>query len=252
MTGGRKQSLLLGKGRDFGGARLGHALQRATITLPPPTQPENKTPPPQKQQNRSGEAEARPGVARLIDEARAAGIAVAACSGAAPRAAVAAALDGLLGRERAAAVSVVVGAEDVAAAAAAAKASSSGSSNSSSSSSTATSSGGVTSGSGAGGGSAFAAAAATLGLEPAECLAVTDGLEPVAGGAGMRVVVTYTAESKWGEFAGAERIVGDLQSGEVTLAELRQRRIVQDDRVNLTVTDGGIYFSSGGAGGLMM
>jgi hypothetical protein len=41
--------------------------------------------------------------------------------------------------------------------------------------------------------------------------------------------------------------VSDLASGEVSVAELRQRRIVQDDRVNFTVTASGIYFGSSGS-----
>jgi hypothetical protein len=49
------------------------------------------------------------------------------------------------------------------------------------------------------------------------------------------------------EFPGAERIVSDLDSGEVTVRELLQRRIVQDDRINMTVTDAGVFWSKGGA-----
>ncbi len=48
------------------------------------------------------------------------------------------------------------------------------------------------------------------------------------------------------EFPGAERIVSDLQSGEVSVRELLQHRIVQDDRINMTVTDSGVFWSKGG------
>lgn len=44
------------------------------------------------------------------------------------------------------------------------------------------------------------------------------------------------------EFPGAERIVSDVQSGEVSVRELQQRRIVQDDRVNFDVTESAIMF----------
>lgn len=67
----------------------------------------------------SGEAAARPGVARLMDEAVASGVAIAAC-GAAPRDSVASVLSSLLGAERARRVTCVVGAEDVVEAVAAA------------------------------------------------------------------------------------------------------------------------------------
>jgi hypothetical protein len=46
------------------------------------------------------------------------------------------------------------------------------------------------------------------------------------------------------EFPGAERIVSDVQSGEVTIRELQQRRIVQDDRIEFTMTDSALLFGS--------
>jgi hypothetical protein len=46
------------------------------------------------------------------------------------------------------------------------------------------------------------------------------------------------------EFPGAERIVSDVQSAEVTVRELQQRRIVQDDRVEFTMTDSALLFGS--------
>lgn len=45
-------------------------------------------------------------------------------------------------------------------------------------------------------------------------------------------------------FPGAERIVSDVQSGEVTVRELQQRRIVQDDRIEFTMTDSALLFGS--------
>ena len=47
------------------------------------------------------------------------------------------------------------------------------------------------------------------------------------------------------EYPGAERIVGSLggaDAPEVTVADLMARRIVQDDRIEMTVTDAGVYF----------
>lgn len=46
------------------------------------------------------------------------------------------------------------------------------------------------------------------------------------------------------EFPGAERIVSDVQSADVTVRELQQRRIVQDDRVEFTITDSAVLFGS--------
>lgn len=46
------------------------------------------------------------------------------------------------------------------------------------------------------------------------------------------------------EFPGAERIVSDVASAEVTVKELQQRRIVQDDRVEFTITDSAVLFGS--------
>jgi hypothetical protein len=44
------------------------------------------------------------------------------------------------------------------------------------------------------------------------------------------------------QFPGAERIVQDVASAEVTIKELQQRRIVQDDRLEFTVTDSAVMF----------
>lgn len=40
--------------------------------------------------------------------------------------------------------------------------------------------------------------------------------------------------------------MSDLESGEVTVRELLQHRIVQDDRINMTVTDSGVFWSKAG------
>lgn len=46
------------------------------------------------------------------------------------------------------------------------------------------------------------------------------------------------------EFAGAERIVQDVEAAGVTVRELQERRIVQDDRVEFTITDSAVLFGS--------
>lgn len=46
------------------------------------------------------------------------------------------------------------------------------------------------------------------------------------------------------EFPGAERIVQDVEAAGVTVTELQQRRIVQDDRIEFTVTDSALLFGS--------
>lgn len=38
--------------------------------------------------------------------------------------------------------------------------------------------------------------------------------------------------------------MSDVQSGEVTIRELQQRRIVQDDRIEFTMTDSALLFGS--------
>jgi hypothetical protein len=44
------------------------------------------------------------------------------------------------------------------------------------------------------------------------------------------------------QFPGAERIVSDVSSAGMTVKELIERRIVQDDRVEFTVTDSALFF----------
>lgn len=46
------------------------------------------------------------------------------------------------------------------------------------------------------------------------------------------------------EFPGAERIVSDVQTAGVTVRELQERRIVQDDRIEFTITDSAVLFGS--------
>lgn len=45
------------------------------------------------------------------------------------------------------------------------------------------------------------------------------------------------------EFRGAERVVASLgYPANVTAKELQQARIAQDDRINMTVTDSGVFW----------
>ncbi|GBF87704.1 hypothetical protein Rsub_00415 [Raphidocelis subcapitata] len=163
----------------------------------------------------SGELQPRPGVLRLMDEARAAGLAVSV-RGAPP----AAALRALLG-DRAAAM-------DAAPAAAPAAAE------------------GGDAGAAA---AAYLAAAARLGVQPSECLVLAHRADRVgaAMAAGMRCVVTYTPATKLQEFPGASHVVSDLESAAISVRELVANRVVQDDRIEMTVTDSGVFWSKGGA-----
>jgi len=82
--------------------------------------------------------------------------------------------------------------------------------------------------------------AAALGVEPKECVVVDvdkNGLE-CALKAGMRCIVTYTANTKAQAFPGAERIIAELGfPASVTVQELQQARIAQDDRVDFNITN---------------
>jgi len=66
-------------------------------------------------------------------------------------------------------------------------------------------------------------------------------LAQAATGAGMRCVITYTTGTASQDFAGAERIVGSLGDDppEVTLDSLRRADCVQDDRVEMRVSETG-------------
>ncbi len=78
------------------------------------THDNNPNPPNRPPPRSSGDVAARPGVLRLLDEARSAGLAVSVCGAGASKDGVASALGALVGAERAAAVKVVVGEEDLA------------------------------------------------------------------------------------------------------------------------------------------
>ncbi|GFR50251.1 hypothetical protein Agub_g12437 [Astrephomene gubernaculifera] len=162
----------------------------------------------------SGEVEARPGVLRLMDEARAAGLKLGVCS-AATKSSVVATLKALLGEGRFGGLDCFLAGDDVAQKKPDPQ--------------------------------IYRVAAERLGVSPGECVVVEDsmiGLQ-AALGAGMRCIITYTPSTKSQAFPGAERIVCELGGypAMITVKELQERRIVQDDRVNFDVTDTGIFFS---------
>ncbi|EFJ44392.1 hypothetical protein VOLCADRAFT_109931 [Volvox carteri f. nagariensis] len=162
----------------------------------------------------SGEVEPRPGVLRLMDEARAAGLKLAVCS-AATKSSVVFTLKNLLGEGRFQGLDCFLAGDDVDKKKPDPK--------------------------------IYKVAAERLGLDPAECVVVEDsmiGLQ-AATGAGMRCIITYTPSTKSQAFPGAERIVCELGGypAMVTVKELMERRIVQDDRVNFDVSDTGVFFS---------
>lgn len=128
----------------------------------------------------------RPGVARLIGEALAAGVAVAVCSTSHDRA-VAAVVRAVLGPETAARVPIFAGdcvprkKPDPA---------------------------------------VYRLAAETLGLDPAACVVIEDSRIGLlaARGAGMACLVTTSTYTAGEDFTGAARVVPDLDSGAVDLA----------------------------------
>ncbi|PNW71496.1 hypothetical protein CHLRE_16g656650v5 [Chlamydomonas reinhardtii] len=158
----------------------------------------------------SGEVEARPGVLRLMDEARAAGLKLAVCS-AATKSSVVFTLKSLLGEGRFQGLDCFLAGDDVPKKKPDPM--------------------------------IYKVAAERLGVHPSECVVVEDstiGLE-AARGAGMRCIITYTPSTKDQAFPGAERIVMELGPSEVypimvTVDELIKGRIAQDDRVNFDVT----------------
>ncbi|KAG2485807.1 hypothetical protein HYH03_015518 [Edaphochlamys debaryana] len=161
----------------------------------------------------TGEAEPRPGVLRLMDEAREAGLKLAVCS-AATKSSVEFTLKNVLGEGRFQGLDCFLAGDDV---------------DKKKPDPT-----------------IYKIAAERLGVKPDECVVVEDsmiGLQ-AATGAGMRCIITYTPSTRSQSFPGAERIVCDLglYPPTVTVKELQERRIVQDDRVNFDVTDSGIYF----------
>ncbi|KAL3135727.1 hypothetical protein ABBQ38_006195 [Trebouxia sp. C0009 RCD-2024] len=147
------------------------------------------------------DAEARPGVMRLMDEARDAGIKVAVCS-AATKSSVVHVVKSLLGDERFEALDCFLAGDDVPEKKPDP--------------------------------SIYTLAAKRLSVQPAECLVVEDsaiGLQ-AAVDAGMRCVITYTNSSKTQGFEGAEMIVRDLNADPhcVRIKDLVQAQDFLDDR----------------------
>ncbi|KAF8062961.1 haloacid dehalogenase-like hydrolase domain-containing protein [Scenedesmus sp. PABB004] len=161
----------------------------------------------------SGEVPARPGILRLMDDARAAGLKVAVCS-AGTKDSVIFTLTSMLGPERFAALDCFLAGDDV--------------------------------DKKKPDPAIYALAASQLGVPPGDCVVVEDSMIGLraALGAGMRCVITYTPSTREEEFPGAERIVADVASAGVTIPELMARRIVQDDRVEFSVTDSALLFGS--------
>jgi HAD superfamily hydrolase (TIGR01509 family) len=123
----------------------------------------------------------RPGVARMVDAALAAGLKVAVCSTSNERA-VATVVRVMLGKDRAARITIFAG--DAVARKKPDPA-------------------------------IYTLAAATLGLTPAACVVIEDsniGLR-AAKGAGMRCIVTRSTYTRDEDFTGADRVVDDLDQG---------------------------------------
>jgi len=123
----------------------------------------------------------RPGVARMVDAALAAGLKVAVCSTSNERA-VATVVRVMLGKDRAARITIFAG--DAVARKKPDPA-------------------------------IYTLAAATLGLTPAACVVIEDsniGLR-AARGAGMRCIVTRSTYTHDEDFTGADRVVDDLDQG---------------------------------------
>lgn len=148
----------------------------------------------------SGEVPARPGVLRLMDEARASGLRVAVCS-AATRESCVFTVRNLLGEARFAALDVFMAGDDVPKKKPDPM--------------------------------IYSLAAQKLGLSPQECLVIEDSMVGLGAalGAGMRCVITTTASTAEQAFPGAAAVVADLEvggkegavaKGPVTVATLRQ------------------------------
>ncbi|KAL4448910.1 hypothetical protein ABPG77_007627 [Micractinium sp. CCAP 211/92] len=147
----------------------------------------------------SGQVTARPGVVRLMDEARAAGVPVAVCS-AATKSAVEFVLSNLLGADRFTGLDLFMAGDDV-------KQKKPDP-------------------------TIYKVAAQRLAVDPASCLVVEDSTIGLAAalGAGMRCLVTYTNSTRSQDFAGADTVVASLDG--VTFADLAAGRLTgQDDRV---------------------
>jgi HAD superfamily hydrolase (TIGR01509 family) len=131
----------------------------------------------------------RPGIARLVDEAIAAGVRIAVCSTSNERA-VQAVVDVMLGAERARHISVFAG--DVVPRKKPDPA-------------------------------IYDLAATTLGLDPARCVVIEDSNNGVraAKAAGMACIVTVSSYTADEDFSLADRVVADLDAGRIGLAECR-------------------------------
>jgi HAD superfamily hydrolase (TIGR01509 family) len=156
----------------------------------------------------SGEVSPRPGVLRLMDEAKAAGLKVGVCS-AATKSACVATVTAMLGPARLAGLDIFLAGDDVSSKKPDPE--------------------------------IYRTAAERLGVDPAGCVVVEDSSIGLAAalGAGMRCIITYHKSTVGEAFEGAERVVGSLGGGpgggppEVTAEELIAGRIVQDDRVTI-------------------
>lgn len=153
------------------------------------------------------EVDTRPGVLRLMDEARAAGLALGVCS-AGTKDSVVAVLHAMLGEGRFNGLDVFLAGDDVPVKKPDPL--------------------------------IYKEAAARLGLDPASCVVVEDSAIGAASatGAGMRCVITYTRSTANQTFPGAERVVAALTHEDgrpaVTVAELKKGAVVQDDRVEFS------------------
>ncbi len=149
----------------------------------------------------AGDLPLRPGVARLVDQAIAAGVPIAVCSTSNERA-VQTVIDVMLGAERARHITLFAG--DIVAAKKPDPA-------------------------------IYTLAAATLGVDPATCVVIEDshiGLR-AARAAGMPCIVTKSAYTVDEDFSGADRIVADLDQGiDLTFC---QSLILQENTMPLTV-----------------
>lgn len=137
----------------------------------------------------SGAVETRPGVLKLMDEARAAGLKVAVCS-AATKSAALYTVSSLLGKQRFEALDLFLAGNDVA------KLKPDP--------------------------TIYLVAAERLGVTTDECLVIEDstvGLN-AAKGAKMRCVITYTRTGLGEPFDGAEWVVDNLETGNVTVQKL--------------------------------
>lgn len=156
---------------------------------------------------KSGEVSPRPGVLRLMDEARAAGLKVGVCS-AATKSACVTTVTAMLGPERLAGLDIFLAGDDVSSKKPDPE--------------------------------IYLTAAARLGVEPAACVVIEDSMVGLGAAlaAGMRCIITYTSSTAGEAFPGAERVVAGLNapdgvSPEITAEELKAARVVQDDRVTI-------------------